>query len=559
MRDVHSSKRVLKIMHEFDKYSSLRANVDKCESCWIGKAKKKVSKPIKCRWTSLAKTSIKILGIYFSYDKKLAEKDNLYSLILDCRSLLNIWKQRWLSLAGKIQIFISLIASKSVYISTMTTVSDNFCETLQSLQKEFVCGGRKAKIKHSTLIGDYHLGGLKNVDIPSKIFSLKFMWIKALKDRENFHPWKLVASHLLSSVGGEFVFHANLKLSPQYKGKVKQLSPFYRELVYAWETLNNGGDINLDCKKMILSQSLWNNSLIVTSDSITLFNDSLFKKRVAFVNDLIDDLGNVKSWEAVSAETGMKPTDFLGWYGILNAVPKEWKMSVRNCSDCERDQNVLQHINCGFSVDKTFKHIEMLKTKDIYNICISKKFKDSTTKDFFIRKFDVRNDEWKKIYTLAGKATIDTRMRIFQYKILNNIPYLNRRLYRMKIVNSPMCSLCGQNVETVTHLFFSCIESHKLGTEIRNWSTSCIILPELTEKIIFLGWFEDHPHNTLINHTILLYKQFIYKSRGAKSKINITGFRHFLKNIINTEKVIAKKRNKVDLHLKKWNPFLTLL
>ena len=50
---------------------------------------------------------------------------------------------------------------------------------------------------------------------------------------------------------------------------------------------------------MILSQSLWNNSLIVTSDSITFFNDSLFKKGVAFVNDLIDDLGNVKSWEAV--------------------------------------------------------------------------------------------------------------------------------------------------------------------------------------------------------------------------------------------------------------------
>ena len=122
-----------------------------------------------------------------------------------------------------------------------------------------------------------------------------------------------------------------------------------------------------------------------------------------------------------------------------------------------------------------------------------------------------------------------------------------------------VCSLCGQNVETVTHLFFSCIESHKLWTEIRNWSTSCIILPELTEKIIFLGWFEDHPHNTLINHTILLYKQFIYKNRGAKSKINITGFRHFLKSVINTEKVIAKKRNKVDLHLKKWNPFLTLL
>ena len=86
------------------------------------------------------------------------------------------------------------------------------------------------------------------------------MWTKALKDRENFHPWKLVASHLLLPVGGESVSHGNLKLSPQYKVKVKQLNSFYRELVYAWETLNNGGDIKLDCKEMILSQSLWNNS-----------------------------------------------------------------------------------------------------------------------------------------------------------------------------------------------------------------------------------------------------------------------------------------------------------
>ena len=87
---------------------------------------------------------------------------------------------------------------------------------------------------------DYHLRGLKNVDIPSKVFSQKFMWMKTLNDRENCHPWKVVASHLLSSVGGE------------YKGKVKQLSSLYRELVYAWETLNNGGYINLNSKKMIV-------------------------------------------------------------------------------------------------------------------------------------------------------------------------------------------------------------------------------------------------------------------------------------------------------------------
>ena len=31
---------MLKIMKETEKFSSLRANVEKCEACWIGKAKK---------------------------------------------------------------------------------------------------------------------------------------------------------------------------------------------------------------------------------------------------------------------------------------------------------------------------------------------------------------------------------------------------------------------------------------------------------------------------------------------------------------------------------------
>ena len=231
-------KRVLKIMKKFEKFSSLRENVVKCEACWIGKARKNKSKPVKCKWASLTKKSIKILGIFFSYDKRLVEKDNFYSLILDSRSLLNIWKQRWLSLAGKIQIFKSLMALKPVYVSTVITVPDNFCETLQSLQKDFIWGGEKARIKHATLTGDYQLGSLRDVDIPSKIFSLKFSWIKSLKDKNNFHPWKEVATQLLSSVGGESVFHSNLKLSPQYSCNVKRLSSVYKGLVYAWETLH---------------------------------------------------------------------------------------------------------------------------------------------------------------------------------------------------------------------------------------------------------------------------------------------------------------------------------
>ena len=110
-----------------------------------------------------------------------------------------------LSSAGKIQVFKSLVASKPVYVATMIPVPQNFRDILKSLHREFIWNGKKAKIKHSSLIGEYRDGGLKDVDIDGKILSLKILWVRQLKD-SNFHPRKVLANHLLSPVGGEAIF-----------------------------------------------------------------------------------------------------------------------------------------------------------------------------------------------------------------------------------------------------------------------------------------------------------------------------------------------------------------
>ena len=133
MKDAQSLRKVLKLLKKFEDFSLLRINVEKCQACWIGRAKNRNTKPVKCKWTSITESSIKILGICFSCDKALVEEDNFYNLSLDCRTLLNIWKQRWLSLAGKIQVFKSLVASKPVYLATMIPLPQNFCHTLKAL------------------------------------------------------------------------------------------------------------------------------------------------------------------------------------------------------------------------------------------------------------------------------------------------------------------------------------------------------------------------------------------------------------------------------------------
>ena len=64
---------------------------------------------------------------------------------MDCLNVLNLWKQRWHSLAGKIQSFKSLIASKPVYIATMKVLLKNTLDDLQAMHKEFIWDSKKAK------------------------------------------------------------------------------------------------------------------------------------------------------------------------------------------------------------------------------------------------------------------------------------------------------------------------------------------------------------------------------------------------------------------------------
>ena len=132
----------------------------------------------------------------------------------------------------------SLVASKPVYLATMIPTPQNFFDTLKALHKNFIWSGKKPKIKHSTLIGDYCEGGLRDVDIDSKLLSLKFIWIKRLRD-PNSHPWKVVANLLLSQVGGDAIFHTNWRLSDNFKQQANKLPLFYKELINVWEKMSN--------------------------------------------------------------------------------------------------------------------------------------------------------------------------------------------------------------------------------------------------------------------------------------------------------------------------------
>ena len=81
---------------------------------------------------------------------------------------------------------------------------------LEKIQKAFLCNNSIPKIKHETLGNNYIAGGLKNVDISSKIIALQCSWIRRLYD-DSCHEWKLIPLYLTEeSFGNSFKFRSNL-------------------------------------------------------------------------------------------------------------------------------------------------------------------------------------------------------------------------------------------------------------------------------------------------------------------------------------------------------------
>ena len=112
---------------------------------------------------------IGILGLYISYNKELADQYNIVNVTTDTKNVLIIWRLRGLSLAGRIQVFKALALSKAVFICIMKPYSRELVDDLNEIQKDFIWRGRKPKIKHTSLIGDYSERSMKDLDIKAKL------------------------------------------------------------------------------------------------------------------------------------------------------------------------------------------------------------------------------------------------------------------------------------------------------------------------------------------------------------------------------------------------------
>ena len=153
-------------------------------------------------------------------------------------------------------------------------------------------------------------------------------------------------------------------------------------------------------------------------------------------------------------------------------------------------------------------------------------------------------------------VTKDSRLLVFQYKLLSNVLYLNKIIFRFGKFDSPLCSFCKIREETPLHLFNNCIKTKILWDQLKEFiSNKTLSFLSLAQQSVIPGHIDFSDDYLVINHIILIYIFCTYNSRN-RGYLNI----EHLKAIIDKTKRIEEEISKHELkkrskYLMKWRPF----
>ena len=93
--------------------------------------------------------------------------------------------------------------------------------------------------------------------------------------------------------------------------------------------------------------------------------------------------------------------------------------------------------------------------KKIYKIQVLLKFTKPTSQQYFEKHFLQSN-------ILPRIVTVDNRILVFRYKLLSNVFFLNKMLFKIGIVSRSLCSFCNSEGETPFHIFHDCTHTESL-------------------------------------------------------------------------------------------------
>ena len=161
--------------------------------------------------------------------------------------------------------------------------------------------------------------------------------------------------------------------------------------------------------------------------------------------------------------------------------------------------------------------------------------------------------DWEKAYCLAFQATKNSKLRIFQFKLLPRRIATNDFLFKIGISSNNLCSFCNEHEETLKHIFWDCKVSQTFWRKVIDWLTKNmnILHPPHFPLSICLG-LEAFPNEMLVSQALLIARYHIYVCRARGTLPQHAAFIQHLKFAREVEQKIVIKNGELKTFLKKW-------
>ena len=151
---------------------------------------------------------------------------------------------------------------------------------------------------------------------------------------------------------------------------------------------------------------------------------------------MFNEKRKLKTWDELKQEYGFHENKRFLLMQLLHAIPKSWKNDLSHVK--ENIHNLVIQIHHIIRKHHMY-FLNRLSSKEIYNFLIT--LKEEQTSSRFYQKFSNSNLDWKNIYLLVCIVTKDINLHAFQFKLLNNVFYLNKILLNFGKSGCFFCNL----------------------------------------------------------------------------------------------------------------------
>ena len=537
-----SLRESLKVLNIFYELSGLKMNVDKTKVIKIGALAG--SQVHLCPEYNLGweEGNFTVLGIEFNVDLKSIIELNFRKKLEEIKRTLTVWKQRQLTLLGKITVLKTLIIPKLNHLFiALPNPEDNILKDFEKTFFKFLWNKSNDKVKRKVLMQPYNKGGLNMINLIPFINSLKISWIRRLITSNS--SWTTFINAKLKLVKID-IFSAGPCIWEHLK---KVCNPFWRDVLEAYTTFVK---FNLNSLKNedVLCQPLWFNPKLKFK-----FIKNWYDKGIRSINDIVDHNGNILSFENLKITYGIAGT-FIEYSALINSIPRNWKnyltdnIIVKN-SYPQQPVWIAYLLKFKKGCSHIYKVFQNCLTSSHPMNCIQKWNEETNVSQ------DI--EIWNKIFTIPFKATVETKLREFQYKVLHRFLPTRKFLFKIKLIDTDKCTFCGTEVEDLTHLFFNCTHVKNLWQELKLWLLSLNeTVNDLTVTDILFGIIGGQP---VINHIIMITKYFIYRSSISNTQLNLLKLKENIKMCYRIEKQMCLASHSMAKFYGKWSNFVNVL